>query len=199
MTPVQRGRRSTPGTVRVGLYAVLVAPAGLGLGHLLAYGLAGVDTQTHLTATGHGYLPLALRAAVGVALLGAVRAVLGGLRRARSRPSAGPEILPTAVRLAGVQATGFAVLEVLERLVAGAPLADLGPLLGVGLLVQILVAALLAPLLVGLDRVGERLASARASANPRPVHRLPTCSMERTGSFEARPWSERAPPVSLLA
>lgn len=185
--------------VRVGRFALLVAPAGLGLGHLLAYALSGADAEAHLAATGHGYLPLALRLAVGIGLLGGVSAVLGGVRRARGRTSGPPGILPTAVRLAGVQAAAFAVLEVVERLVAGAPLAGLGPLLAVGLLVQVFVAALFAPLLVGLDRVGERLVSAAPPAAPRPVHRLPACATERTEPVEVRPWSERAPPAPLLA
>lgn len=198
MTPVQRGRRSTPGTVRCGRLAVLVAPAGLGAGHLLAYALSGADAEAHLAATGHGYLPTALRVAVAMGLLGAVAAVLGGTRRATGRGGS-LALLPTAVRLIGIQTGAFVLLEVAERLVAGAPLADLWPLLGVGLLVQVLVAALLAPLLVGLERVGELLVFIRRSAGPRPTHRLPTRSTERMPPVEARPWSERAPPAPLLA
>lgn len=197
MSAVRRGCCPAPRTARIGV--LLLAPAGLGIGHLLAYTLAGAQTESHLTATGHGYLPLGLRVAVLVGLVGAAVAVVAGVRRARSRSDGSPSFIPTTVRLAGAQTGGFVALEVAERAVASAPLGGLGSLLVMGLVVQVLVAAALALLLVGLDRAGELLASPRRHAAPRPAHRLATRSTRPVGVVRSRSWSERAPPVGLLA
>lgn len=173
----------------VGLGAV-----GLFVGHALNYALVVPDAAHRhvvLAASGHGYLgPLAwIVAAVGCAAAGA-----GIATGYRGRPTRGMGGL--ALRLSILQACAFIVLEVGERLAAGAPIGDLdGPLVWVGLLAQVVVAIVGAIVLAGLRRVGHAL---RAPRRPATVRDAATCAMSSVAAPARDPWlnvrAVRAPP-----
>ena len=166
--------------------------AGLGLAHVLKY-VALVPDAPHrahvLAATGHHYLPAAL-SAVGFLASVAVAAVFlrgfGVGRGGKFEPAAGPDwvrLLPVA------QALAFVVVEVAERFAAGASLADLGPVLILGLPLQVLAGLAGGWVLGAVARAGARLARALA---PRPpfVRRRPTPGWRLLAD---------SPPLALLA
>jgi hypothetical protein len=149
-----------------GARGLTVAVAGLFLGHVLIYRIVAPSVLQRailLAGTGHAYLPLAASVAVGVGAAAAIGAFLLGLRRGVSRdPGEQPGrrfgLLQTLAVPAVAQAAAFLVLELLERALAGAPLGGLlGPLLPVGVLLQLAVGALGGLVLLGLDRAGERV------------------------------------------
>ncbi len=140
--------------------------AGVVGGHSLSYLIAvphGGDRHELLAHTGHGYLAEAVLLALAVGLIAALATAVLGYRRGRGRGSRRMAFGPAAVRLALLQTGSFAVLEVVERILAGAGLAGLASLLVLGALVQVLVATLGAALLVLLDRAGEMVARALGS------------------------------------
>lgn len=142
------GRRLVP--------ALSVAGAGLLLGHSLAYALAtpAATRDRVLDATGHGYLPYAMQVAMLAGALGLAGIFLSRLTR---RGGGGSFTRDACVFLA-VQSSAYVAIEVGERLLSGAPLDDLahGPLLAIGLGVQVVVAIAGA----GLVRISERVAEA---------------------------------------
>src|SRR5436190_598913 len=88
-----------------------------------------------------------------------------------------------AIRFAVVQAAGFVILEIVERLVVHAPLGGLVSVLPVGLGVETAVAALVAAILVAAHRATETIASAlvrrhRTRRVERPV--FPRRSFDRS-------------------
>jgi hypothetical protein len=130
--------------------------AGLVGGHAFGYALAVPDDihrTTLLAATGHGYLPSASRLAMMLGIAAVVTGIAAGyLHRPRFIQ---PSLSKVALRLVALQCAAFAVLEVVERVVASAPMSSLSvPLLVIGLLTQALVALVLALLIVGLRRLG---------------------------------------------
>lgn len=137
----------------------LLAVASLGLmaGHSLTYlKLApshGVRTAL-LGITGHSYLDKILAFAPALALVSALYWVAAGALKSRFRR---PSLAGTAVALALIQSLGFAGQEVLERLLSGAPLHDLGSVLLLGIPLQLIVAALGALLVTALHKAGRRL------------------------------------------
>jgi hypothetical protein len=169
-----------------------VAGAGLVLGHSLAYALATPQAHAReqlLHATGHGYLPFATQVAMLAAALSLAALFLSRLGRHGGRGSFGVDV----ARLAGVQSAAFVAMEVGERLASGASLLDLvhGPLLAIGLVVQLVVAVVGALALRLTERAAEcaeslgrspanrasatlTLAIASAGAPRRPTMRAPT-------------------------
>lgn len=165
--------------------------------HAAGYAVAFPSTAErgpHLDATGHGYWPLAVAAAVvagGVALVLATAAGASG-RSAGRRAWRG---------LAAWQAATFTCMEVGERAVAGGggpvELAA-SPEFWLGIVLQVPVALLAARLLHTAERTGARVvaalgrgrrpAAARAAHAPAPVVRL----VSLAGPSAARP---RAPPL----
>ena len=138
-----------------------VAAAGLFAGHVIVYRiLAPGPLQRSVLAAGasHAYLPFALAVGLMLAMAAGARTFRLGFQRAtvqgtdRRRPGvAGTLILPAVA-----QAAAFIALEVLERMLAGAPMGNLlGPLLPVGVALQLVVGATGGLLLAGLDRAGE--------------------------------------------
>jgi hypothetical protein len=146
-----------------GLPVLGIAVAGLALGHLAAYAIAFPDPHHRdlvLHGSGHTYLP----ALAQVALILAVAAA--GTIFIRTWAGAGRRT-PTAFRtlagtLVSVQIIGFVGLEVLERVVTGASLGDLGSgrLLVLGTIVQAVVALAGSAIATWLARASERLADA---------------------------------------
>jgi len=169
--------------------------AGLGLAHVLEY-LALVPDARHrghvLAATGHQYLSTAL-GAVGFLAAVAVAAVFlrafgagAGAGARRAEPATGPDwvrLLPVA------QVVAFVAVEVVERIAVGASLADLGPVLILGLPLQVLAGIAGGWVLAAAARAGARLARALA---PRPPF------ARRRPSPGWRPLAD-LPPVALLA
>lgn len=176
-----------------------VAGSGLVLGHWLAYALGAPQAEARdelLHATGHGYLASATQMALLAGVLGLAVLFLARLGRREARGSFARD----AATLAAAQSLAFGAMEVGERLVSGASLHDLshGPLLAIGLGVQLATALVGA----GLLRLTDRAAEAADSLGPLAAPRAPTvlASLAIAASAPAqppatRPASGRAPPL----
>ena len=109
-----------------GLPTFGLAMAGLVLGHVLAYLIAVPDPHHRafvLQRTGHEYLPAMAEAALVLSLAGMAAVVI---RAFAPGPRGGSERFSRlAGRLGLVQVLAFGGLEVVERIVAGAPLRHL--------------------------------------------------------------------------
>lgn len=144
-----------------------VAGAGLVLGHWLAYQLGAPHDHARddlLRATGHGYLPYATQVAVLGATISLAALFLARLTRREGRGSFARD----AAVLAAVQSFAFVAMEVGERLASGASVHDLthGPLITLGLGVQLVVAIAGAGLLHLTDRAADGADSLAAIAPP---------------------------------
>ena len=152
-----------------------LAMAGLVLGHVLAYLIAVPDPQHRafvLQRTGHEYLPAMAEAVLALAGMAAVV-----IRAFAPGPRGGSESFSRlAGRLGLVQVLAFGGLEVVERIVAGAPLRHLASdhILVIGMAVQVVVALAGAAFLRWLVRTSSRLAE---TALPRPL--LPRVMIRR--------------------
>ena len=180
---------------------VLAAAAGVVVAHAAGYVMAFPSTAErglHLEATGHGYWPLAVAAAVACAgaalLVAAGSGALAGL-------AGGPTRTWRAVRaLAGWQVAAFVTMEVAERTVAGARPEGLlaSPEFWLGLLLQLPVALVATRLLRTAERTGFRLAAA-LRRRPRPAARPAVDRPGRAGAAlpaaVASPARPRAPPL----
>jgi len=144
-----------------GLPTFGLAMAGLVLGHVLAYLIAVPDPHQRafvLQRTGHEYLPAMAEGALVLALAGIVAVVI---RAFAPGPRGGSEPFSRlAGRLALVQVLAFGGLEVVERIVAGAPLRHLASdhILVIGMAVQVVVAVAGAAFLRWLARTSTKLA-----------------------------------------
>jgi len=152
--------------------------AGLLLGHVLAYVIAVPDPHQRafvLQRTGHEYLPAAAEAALVLALAGMAAVVIRAF--APGAPGGSERFSRLAGRLGLVQVLAFGGLEVVERIVAGAPLRHLASdhILVVGMAVQVVVAVAGAAFLWWLARTSTKLAETIA---------LPT-SLPRAGAVVA--------------
>jgi hypothetical protein len=163
-----------------------VAAAGLFAGHILIYRIVAPDaSQPAAVGLSHAYLPLAFAVGLLAAVVAGAGAFLLGYRRgtAPDSPHARPGLIGTLVLPAVAQAAAFVALEVLERVLAGVPIGSLvGPLLSVGVALQLVVGAAGGLLLAGLDRAGELTGRAVAA------HRRP-----RGRDTEAHPWPRATP------
>ena len=149
------------------------AAGGLVAGHFLTYVFltpAGPQRAAFLRQTGHGYFPraIAIGAALAAVAMGASVA-RGRMRRAAAGPRM--ELRSLAVRLALVQALGFVVMEVAERVAIGAPLGGLFTVLPSGFAVEALVAIGVAWILFLTERATATIvhAIARRTLRPRPI------------------------------
>jgi hypothetical protein len=157
-----------------------VAVAGLFAGHMLVYRIVAPDPLQRallLNGTGHAYLPLALALGLIFAVIAGGGAFALGFRRGtglgegRGRIGLAAALLVPAI----AQAVAFLALETLERALAGAPMGSLlGPLLPVGVALQLVVGAAGGLVLAGLDRVGERTGRAVAARRRRVRPRTQT-------------------------
>jgi hypothetical protein len=144
-----------------GLPTFGLAMAGLVLGHVLAYLIAVPDPHHRafvLQRTGHEYLPAMAEAALVLALAGTAAVVI---RAFAPGPRGGSERFSRlAGRLGLVQVLAFGGLEVVERIVAGAPLRNLASdhILLIGMAVQVVVALAGAAFLWWLARTSRKLA-----------------------------------------
>jgi hypothetical protein len=186
--------------------AVTGAVAGHALAYAAAYPNAGVR-DVLLGQTGHRYGSTAIAAAV---VFGAI-AVFGTagrhfVRGVRGEQPAGwwEGFRRSALKLVALQISLFVVQEIVERLLAGAPVSGLGhgPFLSLGLAVQVLVAAGLALLLSFLGRAAEAIGRALApipQARRATARRGIAAGRALASSFLAGPRLTRAPPSSSLA
>ncbi|CAN5871277.1 hypothetical protein BH23ACT12_BH23ACT12_18230 [soil metagenome] len=168
---------------RIQVLALLaVASVGLMAGHSLTYlKLApshGIRT-TLLGITGHGYLDKALAFVPALALMSALYWVAAGALKSRYGR---PRLMGTALALALIQTLGFAAQEILERLVAGAPLHGLGSVLLVGVPLQLIVAGLGAILVTALHRAGRKIGALLGGSGP-ARQSTPSQPLLRTDSF----------------
>jgi hypothetical protein len=178
------------------------AAAGLLLGHALSYMLAVPDPYHRdlvMARTGHGYLPAASQAAVIMALA-AVAAILARAWSNRDRGET-ERFSSIAGTLASVQIGAFVALEILERVVAGAPLGDLmrDHLLVIGIVVQVMVSLAGAAILAWFARTSALIVSAtsgRPAALLRPilVQALPATPDHTLGRIVASARNVRGPP-----
>jgi hypothetical protein len=170
-----------------------VASIGLMVGHSLTYlKLApshGVRTAL-LGITGHSYLDKILAFAPALALVCALYWMAAGALRSRYRR---PSLAGTAAALALIQTLGFAGQEVLERLLSGAPLHDLGSVLLLGIPLQLIVAALGALLVTALHKAGRKLGALlsgpqarRATPARPPVRSITFLSAVPKGGLRSR-------------
>jgi hypothetical protein len=149
-----------------------VAACGVLIAHWLAYAIAiprAVVRGRILAETGHSYWELAARLAVVLLVVGLGSIVSGHVRRKAGDPRPQAASL-LAARLITMQVAAFLAMEVVERLVAGAPLGGLlaGPVLLIGLAAQVLVATVFAILLTFFERGVELLVEViRARRIPR--------------------------------
>jgi hypothetical protein len=178
------------------------AVGGLLLGHGLSYLLAVPDPLHRdllLDRTGHAYLPAAGQAAMILVLAGVV-AVFVRAWSGRGRDQA-ERFAWLAGVLAAVQVAAFAGQEVLERIMARAPLGELvqDHVLVVGILVQVAVALVGAAALRWLARVSATAASATLDrTSPRPAAiAAPLGPADRPhGRSVGRVRNVRAPPLA---
>lgn len=152
-----------------------VAIAGTLAAHFIDYFIFAPDPQHRallLHATGHGYLGHLIPLTVLGGVLAVAATVWLGSARARGANDERPRIIPTGAVLAAAQVTGFAMLEIGERLVSGAGFERAWPhLFALGILVQIAVAVAGALVLVLLDRGAEKVTAALLRRRVSPRHR----------------------------
>ena len=162
---------------------------GLIVGHLLSYLIAIPDPTQRalvLAQSGHSYLHLAGDLAV---ILGFAAVVTVGLRAVAGRDARDlPSTAQLAWRLGALQAGAFIAMELGERLVSGSGFGELlaDHLFGIGIVVQLAIAAVGALLLRWIGRVAVRIADGLARTPRRPA-----------GTLWARPGSSLSPRVAF--
>jgi hypothetical protein len=175
-------------------------------GHIVVYRIVAPDArQAAAPGVSHAYLPIALTVGLLVAVLAGARAFLLGYRRGTAPDSCRrhPGLIGTLVLPAVAQAAAFVALEVLERALAGAPIGGLvGPLLSVGVVLQLVVGAAGGLLLAGLDRAGELTGRAVAARRRHPGRETESnpWPLATPGPFASprRSLAIRGPPVGSL-
>jgi len=180
-------------TVAAGITGVVAA-------HMVAYVLAFADPRQRadlLASTGHGYWSgaagaVVLAAGVVVAAAVAHRAIRAGSSR----------VVPRLGSLAAYQLAMFAGVEVVERLVAGAPLTELlhGHEFAIGLALQIVVAAAVVVVLHAVERLGARVGS-YSPPGPAPRRHIerPAPLTTRASLAPMIRRASRAPPRTRIA
>lgn len=177
-----------------------VASAGLLGGHSLTYlslaSSAGSQSAV-LESSGHGYMDKATVLAAVLALMAFLFWIADGALKSRNRR---PSLAGTAMVLGLVQVLGFVGQELLERLIAGAPMQDLGSILLVGLPLQLIVASVGAFVVTVLRKAGERIADFFSSTRPKssgtPAVRW-NINVQFNSALLVGGLRSRGPPVSL--
>lgn len=183
---------------RSDVLAACLAGVGLLAGHAVEYGLLDEPARAHvLRHTAHGWLGVALLPAIvgaGVALLVLGASVIANGRRA-STPATATQVF---VRLAFLQASGFAIIEVLERAASGSIAHHLSfGFLAAGVAVQVLVAAIVAMVVATAERAIETLTRG-ATRRPRRSLALPSRARVIVAPPSRIAWAPaaaRAPPI----
>ncbi len=180
-------------------YLAGLAAGGVLVTHWLSYLLAAPDSHQRealLAETGHGLWPYAAALAVG----GVVAALAGFAARPAAMEARSHSLGATALRLVALQVPAWVLLEAAERTASSGQLGGVlheGPVLLIGLAVQLLVAVLGALVLRALSRVLEFLRELRdrpswatAERPPRPplaVLCAPVVGLRWGGAVRAPP------------
>jgi hypothetical protein len=183
-----------------GLPVFGAALAGLVLGHTLSYLIVVPDPhqrQFVLQETGHGYMPALTQLALMVLVAGVAALVARALGHRGGRAESFPSVART---LAAVQVVAFVGQEVLERVVAHAPLHTLGHEHGLatGIAVQVALAIVAARVLLWIARASTRLVTPWTirPTLPRPGRiLLATAEASAVSLVSATPKQVRAPPA----
>lgn len=199
---MKRGAR--PGQL---LVVVMLALAGVGAGHIAEYLVLAPDqNERHelLVNTGHHYLPSALNAAAFVALMGLSLVFLLGVHRGIGRAGGRRSALRWSRVLPVAQVLAFVALEVGERVVAHASLADIGVVLAIGVPLQVLVGHLAGYVVAGLEQIGETLGVWVRDRAPRPRRtragsQRPVCAAHPPLSLSGAPIPARGPPLVVVS
>ncbi len=180
--------------------------AGVAAGHWLLYSAvapSGSQREDLLQATGHTYWRIALLTGLLLGFASLAVLVLRHFRAGLYGAAADlPGYLRLALRLSAIQAVGFTALENFERTLAGGSLGSLleDDLLTLGLLIQVVVAFVIARLLRWLAHAAEVIGSAlqRVPCPQSPaIVAFPSPSLLGTGRI-CDTGRGRGPPAALL-
>lgn len=173
-----------------------MAWAGLMAGHRLTY--MGLHPADEILAAGHGYLgPAGVTAGALALMAGAFCLTVGGMRKKHLQLPG----IPLLFAVCAIQVSGFALQEILERVLVGAPLSGLATVFLLGIPVQVVVAAAVTLLAVGLYAVGGALARLLAPSQPAPpvpvlrtspVHHSACCAYVSGGRWTRGPPARQA-------
>jgi hypothetical protein len=198
-------RRAPNRTITLVLAGVAGVVLAHGLDYLLAVRSAAARAQ-ELAETGHAWWPTAVGAAVGAACLAVSMATARGAAGAVTRRALDAAGTPVRRELAWMvlwQTGLFTAVEVIERLAAHRSPLELvhGPLFPVGIVLQVVVAALVVGGLRLVERVGATVAVALAGRGRARARRpafvpVPPALCLATGT--AGPHDARGPPLRLL-
>lgn len=189
------------------LVVIAIALAGVGVGHVAEYMLLAPDDHTRhelLASTGHHHMSSALNAVAFVALLALAVVFVLGVGRGMGRTGSRWRAMPWSSALPVAQMLAFVALEVGERVVAQAPLTDLGVVLAIGLPLQAVLGFLSGCIIAELEQAGERLGqrlrktilhARRATA---PTWR-PNGSLYPILAVSGAPIPARGPPALLVS
>jgi hypothetical protein len=176
---------------------------GLLLGHALDYVVAVQDPfQRHalLHSTGHGYLPVGFLIAIPAAVVSSLAAIRWGWRVQRCRETR-LTFTQTWMGLSLVQGAVFIGLEFAERLAVGASLEGIAPLLLLGGIAQVAIAAVGAAFLMVMKAAGELAARMKIHIR-RAALSLQTFGLSRplvASSFSFSQWIRGPPPARVSA
>ena len=182
--------------VRERIYLALLGFAGTLAAHSIAYWLVAPDPHHHarlLLSTGHGYWGVVTPIAMGLAVAGIAVALI-------SRAGASARFSVVATRAVALQLLAFLAMETIERASVGGSLAVIKePVVLVGLVVQMLIALVIAGLLLVLTRALD--SSTGSSVLPLPAGRRsqpPKTHTETPALLELRYGGAllRAPPAA---
>jgi hypothetical protein len=176
--------------------------AGAIVGHVLTYLVAFVtphSRQAALDEAGHSYWNLAMATAIAVGVWAAIILVIRRFRSGGRSQQQNGGLIRTALRLAVLQVSLFACLEVGERLASGAPLEGLlgHDLIPLGVVFQVLVALGLALIIRALATAAEIVARAVREpprARPRASWPLPSPTLRPIPLHLSGGWGSRGPP-----
>lgn len=174
-------------------WSLLLVPGGFVAGHELGYQAAAALGATPVPASAHGYLGAVLLVAAPFAFAAVARSLLAGYR---------DELPPVRwSTLAGAQVALFLAVELAEHAAAGlSPAGTLAePAVLLGLVAQVVVAALLVLVTRSTHEVAAAVAASRRCRLPlrpparpwRTVHGAPVPAVVPVSSL-----SRRGPPVS---
>lgn len=175
---------------------LLLAPAGMLIGHAVGYLMAPSTEHHAAVAAAHGHVPAVVALAAPLAIAGLV---LGALHH--RRPSHRGGLLSLSV----LQVTTYCGMEVVERVAAGldAVGAVSDPMVLAGLGAQLVVAAVLLAVHRGARRAGRFIAEALRRPRLLPANdgarlAFPATSYVPVCRAGWRAWQRRGPPPLLL-
>ena len=182
----------------------ICAAAAAYVGHSLSYHSVAPDAshRAHLLeTTGHGS-----NGRVTAVLLGLLIFALSGMVARRAARTGGARLKlsykSVLIHLLSLQASGFIIMEVLERLHAGSSLSALGdPVILLGLAAQVvmaLVGAMIVVLFVRLARLLRPTAAFPTAKSPDQSF-APRSSFTLCTSVVSLAWSVRGPPASYYS